>query len=141
LGITSCNVLASKENIKSNTGFYLLLFILAIFIIIFIIFCSRGYNSLESKIDEVIYKKFKKTETIKNNILKKPIKQINKKSKMQNKNNNIINVISRPNNTKNMFLNKRHSGNKNSKKNSNLFQQKGKGIIESKLASKKKIKL
>ena len=137
LGITSCNVLASKENIKSNTGFYLLLFILAIFIIIFIIFCSRGYNSLESKIDEVIYKKFKKTETTNNIKLKKPIKQINKKSKMQNKNNNIINVISRPNNPKNMFLNKRQSGNKNSKKNSTLFQQKGKGIIKSKLKSKK----
>ena len=59
LGITSCNVLDSKENIESNTGFFLLLAILAIFIIIFIIFCTRGYNSLENKIDEVIHKKFK----------------------------------------------------------------------------------
>ena len=42
-GVTSCNVLNSTENIKSNTGFYLLLVILAIFIIVFIIFCSKGY--------------------------------------------------------------------------------------------------
>ena len=60
LGITSCNILASKENIESNTGFYLLFFILVIFIIIFIIFCIKGYNMLEIKIDEVIYNKFEK---------------------------------------------------------------------------------
>ena len=29
-GVTSCNVLNSTENIKSNTGFYLLLVILAL---------------------------------------------------------------------------------------------------------------
>ena len=43
LGITSCDVFSSNENIKSNTGFFLLLLILAIFIIIFIIFCTKGY--------------------------------------------------------------------------------------------------
>ena len=59
LGVTSCNVLSSKENVESNPGFYLLLFILAIFIIIFIIFSTKGYNLLEDKIDKVIYKKFK----------------------------------------------------------------------------------
>ena len=37
LGITSCNVLVSKENIESNAGFFLLLIILALFIIIYII--------------------------------------------------------------------------------------------------------
>ena len=67
LGITSCNVFSSKENIESNTGFFLLIIILAIFIIIFIIFCSRGYNSLENKIDEIIYKKFKNEEKSQNN--------------------------------------------------------------------------
>ena len=55
LGITSCNVLSSTENIESNAGFYLLLIILAIFIVVFIIFCSKGYNLLENKFDEVIY--------------------------------------------------------------------------------------
>ena len=62
LGIISCNVLGSKENIESNTGFYLLLFILIIFIIIFIIFYCKGYNSLKDKIDEVIHDKFKDEE-------------------------------------------------------------------------------
>ena len=59
LGITSCNVLGSTENIESNAGFYSLLFILVIFIIIFIIFCCKGYQLLENQIDDVIYKKFK----------------------------------------------------------------------------------
>ena len=58
LGVTSCNVFGDKENIESNTGFFLLIIILAIFIIIFILFCTRGYNSLENKIDQVIHKKF-----------------------------------------------------------------------------------
>ena len=51
LGITSCNVFSSKENIESNTGFFLLLIIIALFIVVFIIFCTKGYNLLENKID------------------------------------------------------------------------------------------
>ena len=70
LGITSCDILGSKENIESNVGFFLLLIILVLFIIIFIIFCSKGYNSLENKIDEVIHKKFKNETKNKNNIKK-----------------------------------------------------------------------
>jgi len=66
LGITSCNVLSSKENLESNSGFFILLVILAIFIIIFILFCTKGYNMLENKIDEVIYKKFKNETKTKN---------------------------------------------------------------------------
>ena len=58
LKITSCNVLSSKEDIISNSGFYSLLIIFFIFIIIFIIFCIKGYRLLENKMDEVIYKKF-----------------------------------------------------------------------------------
>ena len=86
-GITACDVLSSKENIKSNTGFYLLLFILAIFIIIYIIFCTKGYNLLENKIDDVIYKKFenkkKKVNKIKTKKFmkqKNPVKKKNTKS-------------------------------------------------------------
>ena len=67
LGITQCNVLSSTENIKSNVGFYLLLIIIVIFVIIFIIFCERGYNLLENKMDEVIYKKFKEKRKSKTN--------------------------------------------------------------------------
>ena len=58
LGITSCNVLSSTDNLISNTGFFLLLIIIAIFVIIFILFCTKGYNSLEHKTDEIINKKF-----------------------------------------------------------------------------------
>ena len=47
-----------KRISKKNAGFFSLIIILAIFIIIFIIFCSKGYNSLENKIDDIIYKKF-----------------------------------------------------------------------------------
>ena len=43
-GVTSCNVLSSKENIKSNPGFFSLIIILAIFVIIFIFFCTKGYT-------------------------------------------------------------------------------------------------
>jgi len=56
LGIVSCNILGFKDNIESNMGFYLLLLILAIFIIIAIIFCSKGYTLLKNKFDEVIIK-------------------------------------------------------------------------------------
>ena len=89
IGITSCNILGSKENIESNAGFFLLLIILALFIIIFILFCTKGYNSLENKIDEVIHKKFKnvtKTNKINKSLLTKnrrPTKNL-KKSKSKN---------------------------------------------------------
>ena len=85
LGITSCDVLSSSENIKSNTGFFLLLLILAIFIIIFIIFCTRGYDSLKNKIDEVIYKKFDKGIKNKNNEIKIKTKENIKIKKQNNK--------------------------------------------------------
>ena len=86
LDITSCNVLGSKENIESNAGFFLLLIILAIFIIIFIIFCTKGYNSLENKIDEVIHKKFKNEAKNKNNLT-------NSNNTIMNSNNNQNNKI------------------------------------------------
>ena len=67
LKVTSCNVLSSKENIESNAGFYSLLIIVVAFVVVFIVFCRKGYNSLEEKIDEVIYKKFKEETKNKNN--------------------------------------------------------------------------
>ena len=79
LGITSCNVLGSKENIKSNPGFFSLIIILVIFVIIFILFCSKGYNLLENKMNEVIYKKFKHRNKKKKKI--KSLKVHSKKSK------------------------------------------------------------
>ena len=57
LDVTKCiNDAYSSEEIKSNSGFITLLIIIIIFIIIFIIFCIKGRNMLETKIDEVIIK-------------------------------------------------------------------------------------
>ena len=42
-------ILTATEDLKSNPGFYLLIFILVIYIIIFIIFWIKGYNSLKDK--------------------------------------------------------------------------------------------
>ena len=95
-GITSCNVITSGENIKSNTGFYLLLFILIIFIIIFIVFCIRGYEMIENKINEVIYKKFNneiKNNNHKNNIIKN--KEVNKIRIESKKNSKTLNKNSK----------------------------------------------
>ena len=98
LGITSCDVLSSTENIKSNPGFFSLILILAIFIIIFIIFSSKGYNLLENKMDEVIHKKFqhknKKNKKIKKSVHihnKKPKNKRNSK-KMKEKNKKLHNI-------------------------------------------------
>ena len=72
LGITQCyNVFTSTEEIKSNSGFFLLLIIIIIFIIVFIIFCIKEKNSFENKIDNIIYKKFDKNK--KKNKIKKAI--------------------------------------------------------------------
>ena len=79
LDVTQClNVFSSPEELKSNSGFFLLLFILATFIIIFIIFCIKGRNMAENKIDEIIYKNF---EEEKNKINKEHKKRIKKKRK------------------------------------------------------------
>ena len=100
LGITGCPVLGSTENIKSNPGFFSLIIILAIFVIIFIIFCTKGYNMLENKMIEVINKKFdvknkkkkenkiKKSQTIHN---KKITKRKNIKITEKNANKNKMN--------------------------------------------------
>ena len=66
LDVMQCDVLSSKENIITNTGFFLLLFILVIFIIVFIIFCIKGKDNLEKQIDEVIYNHFEKKKEEKN---------------------------------------------------------------------------
>ena len=107
--VTSCNILSSTKNIKSNAGFYSLLFILAAFVVIFIIFCSKGYSQLEGKINDVIYNQFiKEKEKIK---VKKKVKKyvIRRIPKIINKNNNSTLYQ----------LNKRNLGAKNKNKNSN----------------------
>ena len=82
-GVASCNLFDSTENIKSNTGFFLLLIILAIFIIVSIVFCSKGYNLLMNKMDEVIYKKFKNKSNSQINKIKKNFQKRKSQKKKQ----------------------------------------------------------
>ena len=111
LDLTSCDVLSSKENIEKNTGFYLLLFILVAFIIIFIIFCVKGYESLENTMDKVIYKKFEnkeklgKTKIVNKQEIIKPSKNKRKTTKKTKKNIKKNSTI-KSKNTKNSFINK-----------------------------------
>ena len=123
LGITSCSVLGSKENIESNAGFFLLLIILVLFIIIFIIFCTKGMNLLENKIDEVIQKKFKNESKNKNNknSLIKSNTQSSKKNQITN-NNNKKKQKKNFNNKKKRFINERRDKNNHSRNISLLFQ-------------------
>ena len=124
LDVTKChNVFSFPDKIKTNSGFLTISIILGIFIIIFIIFCIKGKNALENKIDEVIYKKFKndKNNNKDNKIIKK--RTINKKnnispplknkkfkisqkkssSQLVNKKNSIKNIITSSNN----YINKK----------------------------------
>ena len=125
LGITSCNVLESTDNIESNAGFYSLLFIIVIFIIIFIIFCCKGYHLLENQIDEVIYKKFKDDKKQKrNNMIKENLisskknKKINKKKRNQKQLQKKIKSI----NSKNNIINNEDIINKNSRNNKSIIE-------------------
>ena len=148
LGVTQCiNVFSSPDDIKSNSGFYSLLFILIIFIIVFIIFYVKGKNLFEHKIDAIIYNKFekdkdkkirKKTENIptlitQSNQRKSPKKKIRKKTTNVNKSTksrseNIIldiknkknhnNIISHKNSDKNII--KTHDNKDLDKLNKNI---------------------
>ena len=69
LDVTECfNLFSNSEQIKSNSGFYVTIILLIVYIIVFIIFCSKGRNNLENQIDKVIYKNFKKNKNKTNNI-------------------------------------------------------------------------
>ena len=117
LKIAECsNVLRSPEEIKSNTGFFLLLFILAIFIIVFIIFCVKGKSNLERKIDMIIYEQFEKNKDRKNNNKISKNKIINGKSNKIGKKNQKIknNEQSKTNSFK--LMNKENIGKDNTKK-------------------------
>ena len=99
LGVTQCiNVFSSPDDIKSNSGFYSLLFILIIFIIVFIIFYLKGKNLFEHKIDAIIYNKFekdkakkirKKTENIPTLITQSNQRKSPKKKKRKKKATNV----------------------------------------------------
>lgn len=59
LNVLKCYYLISSvEDIKSNPGFYLTLFILFFFVLIFFIFLFIGYKSLKERIDRAVNMKF-----------------------------------------------------------------------------------
>ena len=128
LKIIKClNNVIKPEEIKSNSGFFLLLIILIIFIIIFIIYCYKGKKSLIKSIDQIIYNKFDKNENRNDfkiikaeNIQGQEQKGIIKtKSKKRNKKFNKSKIGS-----KNDFLNNEENINKNNFDIINKNQQK-----------------
>ena len=115
IGITSCPVLSSSENIKSNPGFFSLIIILAVFVIIFIVFCTKGYSMLENKMDEVIVNKFdKKKKRKKGSKLKKSGSIRHKKSKKRKS----MNININPKNEKILSMNSDNTKNFALKRNS-----------------------
>ena len=83
-------LLFSKEGLLSNFGSYILLFIILIFFILSILFCSEGYNSLRERIKKIIQVNFKKNNEVFtnkisniNNVKKIKVKSTFKKAKKQ----------------------------------------------------------
>ena len=113
LKVLTFNVLKSKDNIKSNIGFYILSGIIVVYITIVIIFYYKGYNWLLKKMDEVIQKKFcnvpinnNEINPINNNIINNnanPHKKT-KKSREKKKGKKTVS-LSKSNNSKNTFVN------------------------------------
>ena len=129
LGITKCNILSSKDNIVSNTGFYLLTFIIIVFIIVFIIFSCKGYDSLENKIDDIIYKKFDKYKNeanIENNNIIKKSKNTKKNKKPKNKKKNKNKSLSAKSSSSNFKFPKKETKIKIDKNNNSIIKSKSK---------------
>ena len=123
LDVMQCTeIFTSTEDLKSNPGFFLLILILVIFFIVFIIFCSKGYNSLENKIEDVIYKRFKKKENDinkKNNIIEpnKSRKNKSRKNKTQRTTLKNLEPNKNKNNIKNQTIRKKNKTLRQNKKN------------------------
>ena len=111
MDVVQCiEILTSSEDLKSNPGFFLLIIILVIFLIISTIFCFTGYKTLKKNIDSIINKKFKENNIAykENNIMKynkNKIKRTNtrnstkSKNKKQKKQNSSLKEL-KPNKTK-----------------------------------------
>ena len=123
LDVMQCTeIFTSTEDLKSNPGFFLLILILVIFFIVFIIFCIKGYNSLENKIEDVIYKRFKKKENNinkKNNIIEPNKSRKNKSRKNKTQSSTFKNLESNKNknNIKNQTIRKKNKTLMQNKKN------------------------
>ena len=123
LDVMQCTeIFTSTEDLKSNPGFFLLILILVIFFIVFIIFCIKGYNSLENKIEDVIYKRFKKKENDinkKNNIIEPNKSRKNKSRKNKTQSSTFKNLESNKNknNIKNQTIKEKNKTLRQNKKN------------------------
>jgi hypothetical protein len=126
------NLISSGDDLKNNTGFFLLGIIIILFIIVMIIFCVKGYNNLEYKIDEVISIKFKSDKNNKINKSKSLIHDIN-----PNRNKNTRHLSGRKNkkinslvnkNSKNSFLKGSNQNIRGNDKNSTLISLENEGI-------------
>ena len=126
LDVMKCyKTLFTPEGIKTNIGFYTILFIIVISVILTILFKYIGYKKLNNRIDEIIkIKKEKENIEINNNEIDNINDNSNKneiKSKVYNKE----------------FINVKYNANDNDfKKNSNIKKVKTK-----KMKIKKKIKI
>ena len=98
--VTQCfNLFKEKDNFGSNCGFIILLLILALFLIIFIIFCTRGKSALINEIDKIITKKTKDE------------KEKNKNDKNSRKKSLLNNNNDRKNKSKNKKINNKNKNN------------------------------
>jgi len=136
--VVKCSeILSSTEDLKSNPGFYLLIFILVIYIIIFIIFWIKGYNSLKLKIEDIIYKTFKNQNNNKtNNLINTQKNKITKKKNNNTKRNRNKKFKSNHSSFKEIKFSK-HDNNKSKKKitdilttNKSTINQKNKIFFE-----------
>ena len=138
LGVTQCyNIFTSPEDIKSNSGFFLLLIILVIFLIVFILFCIKGRNLLENEIDEIIHKKFKndniekkskrKALSTKNVVTSINLERSTNKKRKKKKNQNNKNQNKSINKTKSKKIN-----NDNNISNNKVINKSTKNLIENK---------
>ena len=119
LNLIKCsNLLSSVDNIKNNSGFYVISIIIILFIIIMIIFCIKGYKNLENKIDEVISIKFKPQNFSKKKVTKTLTGVLNQNNRRLLKKDKKPNTTSKTNSKSNLKKNNNINNKKNIKVNS-----------------------
>ena len=107
--VTQCiNLATSKSGLITNPAFYILLVIITFLIIVGIIFCCKGYEDLNEKMEEIIDKMFSSKKN-KGNYRNKKKKNGPPKKEMNNRNkkgNNFLGFNKKMNNRNNITNNK-----------------------------------
>ena len=88
-------LVSSDDDIKTNPGFYLTVIVLSVFVLFFIFFIFKGYNSLKQRIDEAIKLKFHPNKKLDANNNKLTIIRIKKNNSSKNVNSRNENLIKR----------------------------------------------